>query len=68
MKISTILSASFPRGPILLNEKSERPKPLEEIIYPAYCVPESVHTDVLFREMQRQKDSILPSWSMNTAG
>jgi putative hemolysin len=39
----------------LLNEKSERPKPLEEIIYPAYCVPESVHTDVLFREMQRQK-------------
>ncbi|WP_235829119.1 hemolysin family protein [Christensenella intestinihominis] len=39
----------------LLNEKSDRPKPLEEIIYPAYCVPESVHTDVLFREMQRQK-------------
>ena len=39
----------------LLNEKSDHPKPLTEIIYPAYCVPESVHTDVLFREMQRQK-------------
>ena len=39
----------------LLNEKSAHPKPLMDIIYPAYCVPESVHTDVLFREMQRQK-------------
>ena len=39
----------------LLNERSAHPKPLMDIIYPAYCVPESVHTDVLFREMQRQK-------------
>lgn len=39
----------------LLNERNEHKKPLEEILYPVYCVPESVHTDVLFREMQRQK-------------
>ena len=39
----------------LLNERSAHKKPLEEILHPAYCVPESVHTDVLFREMQKQK-------------
>lgn len=39
----------------LLNEKSAHKKPLEEILYPVYCVPETVHTDVLFREMQKQK-------------
>ena len=39
----------------LLNNRLAEPKPLREIIRPAYFVPESVHADVLFREMQTQK-------------
>ncbi|MPM52182.1 hypothetical protein SDC9_98938 [bioreactor metagenome] len=39
----------------LLNARLESPKPLEEIIRPAYFVPESVRTDVLFRDMQSKK-------------
>jgi putative hemolysin len=39
----------------LLNAQSEEPKPLVEILRTAYFVPESVHTDVLFRNMQAQK-------------
>ncbi len=39
----------------LLNEQSAHPRPLKELLYPAYCVPESVRTDVLFREMQKEK-------------
>lgn len=39
----------------LLNSRSPHPKPLQEILRPAYFVPESVHTDVLFRDMQKKK-------------
>ncbi len=39
----------------LLNNRLAEPKPLREIIRPAYFVPESVDADVLFREMQTQK-------------
>ena len=39
----------------LLNLRAENPKPLRELLRPAYFVPESVQADVLFREMQTQK-------------
>lgn len=40
----------------LLNAQSETPKPLTELLRPAYFVPESVRADVLFRDMkQKQK-------------
>lgn len=39
----------------LLNNRLKNPKPLREIIRPAYFVPESVKTDVLFRDMQNKK-------------
>lgn len=39
----------------LLNIRISSPKPLKEIIRPAYFVPESVRTDVLFRDMQSKK-------------
>lgn len=39
----------------LLNLQSEQPKPLEELLRPAYFVPESIHIDELFRDMQRNK-------------
>lgn len=39
----------------LLNRQSDQPRPLQELIRPAYFVPESVRTDVLFRDMQREK-------------
>ena len=39
----------------LLNAQQLRPKPLTGLLRPAYFVPESVHTDVLFRDMQRKK-------------
>ncbi|MEG2421275.1 MAG: hemolysin family protein [Oscillospiraceae bacterium] len=39
----------------LLNERSEQPKPLREILRPAYFVPESVRTDLLLRDMQTKK-------------
>lgn len=39
----------------LINRCSEAPKPFRELIRPAHFVPESVHTDVLFREMQSRK-------------
>ena len=39
----------------LLNAQAERPRPLAELLRPACFVPESVRTDVLFREMQRKK-------------
>lgn len=42
----------------LLNLREDVPKPLERLLRPAYCVPESVHTDVLFRSMQKSKDHI----------
>ncbi len=40
----------------LLNAQSESPKPLSELLKPAYFVPESVRADALFRDMkQKQK-------------
>ncbi len=39
----------------LLNAHRGMPKSLREILRPAYFVPESVRTDVLFRDMQTKK-------------
>lgn len=39
----------------LLNAQAEHPKPLSELLRPAYFVPDSVRTDVLFRDMQSKK-------------
>ena len=39
----------------LLNLQSGHPKPLKELLRPAYFVPESVHADQLFKDMQSQK-------------
>ena len=39
----------------LLNAQAERPRPLTELVRPAYFVPESVRTGVLFRDMQKKK-------------
>ncbi len=39
----------------LLNAQEDRSKPLAELLRPAYFVPESVRTDVLFRDMQSKK-------------
>ena len=39
----------------LLNAHRGMPKPLREILRPAYFVPESVQTDILFRDMQTKK-------------
>lgn len=39
----------------LLSAQAEHPKPLAELLRPAYFVPESVRTDVLFRDMQSKK-------------
>ncbi|MEA5004014.1 MAG: hemolysin family protein [Christensenella sp.] len=42
----------------LLNLREDNPKPLTRLLRPVYCVPESVHTDVLFRSMQKSKNHI----------
>ncbi len=39
-----------------INAQSESPRPLRELLMPAYFVPESVRADVLFRDMKRQKE------------
>lgn len=39
----------------LLNAQLTHPKALRELLRPAYFVPESVRTDVLFRDMQSKK-------------
>ena len=39
----------------LLDCRKARPKPVRELLRPAYFVPESVRTDVLFRDMQSRK-------------
>ncbi len=39
----------------MINRCGENPKSFRELIRPAHFVPESVHTDVLFREMQTRK-------------
>ncbi len=39
----------------LLNAQEEHPKPLKGLLRPAYFVPETVHADDLFRDMQKKK-------------
>ena len=39
----------------LLNFRAESPKPIRELLRPAYFVPETVPADVLFRDMQSKK-------------
>ncbi len=39
----------------LLNQCSDNPVPLRRLLRPTYCVPETVHTDTLFRNMQAKK-------------
>ena len=39
----------------LLNTHREQPKVIHDLLRPAYFVPESVRTDVLFRDMQSKK-------------
>lgn len=39
----------------LLNSQLPQPKPLKELLRTPYFVPESIHTDVLFRKMQEKK-------------
>lgn len=39
----------------LLNAQTPQPKPLRELLRPAYLVPESVRADVLLRDMQSKK-------------
>lgn len=39
----------------LLNFREEDPKPLQDLLRPAYFVPETVAADVLFRDMQGKK-------------
>ena len=39
----------------LLNATLAQPRPLKELLRPAYFVPETVRTDVLFRDMQNKK-------------
>ncbi len=39
----------------LLNTHREQPKAIRDLLRPAYFVPESVRTDVLFRDMQSKK-------------
>ena len=39
----------------LLNAQEEDPKPLRELLREAYFVPETVRSDVLFRDMQSRK-------------
>lgn len=39
----------------LLNFHSSDPKPIRELLRPVYFVPETVATDVLFRDMQNRK-------------
>lgn len=39
----------------LLNARLDQPKPLDQLLRPAYFVPETVRADVLFRDMQSRK-------------
>ncbi|HPT85303.1 MAG TPA: hemolysin family protein [Bacillota bacterium] len=39
----------------LLNLRAENKKPLKELLYPPYFVPETVRADTLFRDMQQKK-------------
>ena len=42
----------------LLNLQEENPRPLKSLLRPAYFVPESVHADQLFKDMQAQKQHL----------
>lgn len=46
--IGTLTTRDF-----LLNQQTEQPKPLRDLLREARFVPESVRTDILFRDMQR---------------
>ena len=50
----------------LLNARKASPRPVRELLRPAYFVPESVRTDKLFRDMQSRK-STCPLWWTSTA-
>ena len=39
----------------LINARKPQPKPLRELLRPPYFVPQSVRTDLLFRDMQSKK-------------
>ncbi|MDO4547762.1 MAG: hemolysin family protein [Clostridia bacterium] len=39
----------------LLNITSGEPKPMKELLRPPYFVPESIHADKLFKDMQKKK-------------
>ncbi len=39
----------------LLNAQCDPPKPMRELLRPAYLVPETVQADTLFRDMQKRK-------------
>src|SRR5699024_7705565 len=42
----------------LLNLQREQPKTLAELLRPAYFVPETVHADQLFKDMQSRKQHL----------
>ena len=42
----------------LLNLQSAEPRPLRELLRPAYFVPETVHADQLFKDMQAAKQHL----------
>ncbi len=48
--IGILISRDF-----LINRCQDQPKPFRELIRPAHFVPETVRTDLLFREMQTEK-------------
>ena len=39
----------------LLNAQNDSPKPMRDLLRPAYLVPETVQADTLFRDMQKRK-------------
>ena len=42
----------------LLNLQRDKPRTIKELLRPAYFVPESVHADQLFKDMQAQKQHL----------
>ncbi len=53
--VDNIVGILFARD-YLLNAKSPESKPLLELLRPPYFVPESVRTNILFRDMQQKKN------------
>lgn len=39
----------------LINQLQKNPKPISKLLRPAYFVPESIHADQLFKDMQKKK-------------